>query len=48
MVLYHVVPGVLQSNSLRHEELLDTATPRGMQLRVNVYEYGAGEEVRLI
>ena len=45
IVLYHVVPGVLNEKDMRHEELLDTATPRGNRLRLNTFEFGAGEEV---
>ena len=45
VVLYHVVVGDRPSAELRDEQLLDTTSPRGRQLRVNFYEHGADMEV---
>lgn len=47
VVLFHVVPGELRLNDLADNDMLDSASPRGRKLRVNVYQHGAENQVRV-
>lgn len=45
VVLFHVVPGELRLSDLADNDMLDSASPRGRKLRVNVYQHGAENQV---
>jgi len=47
VVLFHVVPGNVLSQDLTSEQLLETTSPKGRKLRVNIYNHGADMEVGL-
>ncbi|CAL4122902.1 unnamed protein product, partial [Meganyctiphanes norvegica] len=44
VILFHVIPGVLGIDDLQDNQLITTTSPRGRQLRVNVYNHGADEQ----
>ncbi|KAK3885964.1 hypothetical protein Pcinc_009858 [Petrolisthes cinctipes] len=45
VVLFHVVPGELRLDDMADNDMLNSASPRGRKLRVNVYQHGAEDQV---
>lgn len=41
-----MVPGELRLSDMADNDMLDSASPRGRKLRVNVYQHGAENQVR--
>lgn len=40
-----MVPGELRLSDMADNDMLDSASPRGRKLRVNVYQHGAENQV---
>ncbi|XP_068248788.1 transforming growth factor-beta-induced protein ig-h3-like [Palaemon carinicauda] len=44
VVLFHVIPGAVKLDDLRNNIMLNSASPKGRKLRVNVYQHGNDDE----